>query len=230
MVQKWNTTTYPKPSAATKIPAHVDDNTDGIDTALTHWDGASDPQDSWGSDEQGYLGNSRGAWTGVTGSSLNPKWARWEDLTGGGSYGWRALKLRMLKFLTTPVTVSLSPAGPYSADDALDGTNLQDVTTILDGAGVQDNDDKLVTEILLRIRVQTGASETLGADNAYFVVRQPSSTAEHRVYAQVVNRYAERDVWVPLDSSEQFEWGVYVGGGTASFTVALQLLAFMEEI
>ena len=143
MTAQWDRTVagFPKPGAGTKIPDHLEDNTQGVDSAIS-WNAlATDPDDGWGSSQEGWPWND----IGIVGTSLNPRLARWEDLTGGGSWGWRYLCLRYLKWLTAPQAITFSPAPPYTAD--LVYTDV-DLTTLLNLAGVQDHDDKLVDAVL----------------------------------------------------------------------------------
>jgi hypothetical protein len=225
MVQKWDNASFPKPGASTKIPAHIEDNSDGVDTAVTCNDGTLDPNNGWGSAQLGTMFHARGAISGA--SNTNPRLCLWQDLDGVGTYGWRILCLRYMKFLTAPTSITLSPAGPFAASQTW---TALDLTTVLDGAGVQDNDAKAVTEVLLQAKVKTGASETLGQDNAYAAFRTTGGTNEVRVYANNVDRYEWRQFWLPLDSAESLDWSVTIGGGTASFSLTLELLGFMETV
>lgn len=229
MVQKWDTVSFPKPVAATKLPDHVDDNTDGIDTALTHNDGTSDPSSGagWGAAHRGIILSARGFLTGA--SDTNPKLARWEDKDSGT--GWRLLWTRKIRFATTPVTVSFSPGSPYTSNQAY--TSL-DLSTVLDNANLQGVESgfngKLVTEVVLRVRVKDTGTFS-GGDDAYAKFRGVGMTVEQKVYCAVSGRWNERTLIVPLDAAEALEWGVVVAsGGSPSFTLEAEAIGFMETL
>lgn len=226
MTAKWDRSVagFPKPGASTQICDHTADNTDGVDSAWTDNALATDPAsgESWGSAQVG------AKWLdiGVDGTELNPVFKRWERLTGGGIYGWRTLCLRYVKWLTAPVTVTLSPGGPYTADQAY--TDL-DMTTLLDGAGVQDNDDKVVVGVWLRVMVvDTGTLGTGASNEVWFAVRKKGETVEQKLRCLVSDVVNEATLRVGLDASEIFQWSVQVANTSPSMTVTVELIGFEE--
>lgn len=230
-MQKWNTVGYP----AADITMFGDDAfaaiIQGIDTVATRYSGATDPSTSapvaWGLAEVGKQ------WldTGVTGTAANPVLKEWQQIAvSGPTYGWRIIRRWKSKFLTTPQAVTFIPASAAAADVAYTDVSL---ASLLNTAGVQDasQNECLVRAVWMRIRVRTGASETIpSGDNCYFAVREKGSTTEFKVYPQVAARYVEAQVLVGLNSSEIFQFAVDVGGGTPAFEYEAWMVGFVEEL
>lgn len=229
MSQLYNSTIYPAAGGSGQaISVWGGYVQNGLQTALTHDAGTADPSSgaptTWGASDVGRL------WLDIT-DALNPVWKLWQALTAGPTYGFRTLRYWKTKWLTAPQAVTFSPASPAAADVAAADCDL---TTLLDGAGVQDTSQTAMTvrAAWLRIRVRTGASETITAatDHAYFQVNEKSSTVVQRLYCQVQNRYVEGTFLVPLDSSEIFQFLVKVGGGTPAFEYEAWLVGFAEAM
>ncbi len=201
----------------------------GLDTALTQASGATDPSTgaptAWGSADVGRL------WLDTT-DAANPVLKMWCQLTATPTYGWRTLRIAKVRHLSAPQAVTFTTASPAAADVAWEDVDL---TSLLDGAGVQDTGDNVrkVAAVLLRVRVAAGASETLpgtGSDGCYFAARANGSTQDKRVYPQVADRYVEAEFWTALDSDEIFEFMVDVGGGTPNFRYAAWVVAILEVV
>jgi hypothetical protein len=228
VAQKHNTSGYPAPALTMDGDDYFAGNHNGVLTALTNHSGAPDPSSgapvAWGADEVGRV------WLDTT-DPANPVFKLWQQLSGTPTYGWRTLRYLKTKWLTAPQAVTFSPASPAAADVA--ATDV-DLTTLLDGAGVQDTSQTapVVKGVWLRVRVRTGASETITAatDHAYFQLNEKSSTVVQRLYCQVANRYVERTVFVPLDSGEIFQFLVKVGGGTPAFEYEAWVVGLVEAL
>lgn len=229
MVQKYNTSGFDAPVVGDYGDVIFAGVINGIETALTHDAGTGDPSSgaavAWGANDVGRF------WCDRTDAD-NPVWKVWQQIAAGPTYGWRTMRLRKTKWLTAPETVTFSPASPAAADVA--ATDV-DLSTLLDDGGSGDVQDasQLVSKVVgvwLRIRVRTGASETITAatDHAYFQVNQNGGTVVQRIYCQVANRYMEATVFVPLDTDEIFEFLVKVGGGTAAFEYEAWVIGFQE--
>lgn len=212
----------------------------GVDTALTLCASATDPStgapSTWGVNQVGR------PWldVGVDGTAANPVLKVWCQLTAGPTYGWRRARLRKTKMLATPVAVSaINSQSPASANITLGAAPI-DLTTTLDGAGVQDTGDTARTVIAawLRVRFYGGAAETLGTgatEGPYLAFRKTGATDEQRVHAVAdgagfSQRMVERTIRVELDSGEGFDFGYTGGGGTKGATFEVYLLGFEEEV
>lgn len=195
----------------------------GILTALTRAASNTDPitaaTRTWGESDVGR------PWLDIS-DPLNPIPKTWVKIDNTPTYGWRPDNGRAFFHLTTPASVTLSPAGPHSADVAFTAKDLSADLSALQGS----DDEVLVREVILRVRVRTGASETLvaGSDTAYASFRTTGGTNEQRVYAHAVNRWAEQTIKVPLDSAESLDFAVVVGGGTAAFEVSVEILGYTQ--
>ena len=153
---------FTKPSATTKIPDHTLDNTDGVDAAITHYDATADPQDAaWGAPEQGQLFHDRGAASGA--STTNPLFAKWEDLTGAASYGWRYLCLRYWKFLSTEVALTLTAAQEVTGQMVDRGFEFAQIDPIWKGADVAEVQGAIPAGPVVK-REAIRVAETIGED------------------------------------------------------------------
>lgn len=227
MTQKHNSGAYDAPATTMDMDDFAAAVVGSIETALTHYAGSSDPSTgapaAWGAAEVGYV------WCDTT-DPYTPVWKQWTKLTAGPTYGWRTLRRWKIRWLTTPAAVTFGTASPQAADVAWEDVDL---TALLD-ASCQDAGQVLaaVRAVCLRIRVKTGASETIptdGSDNCYFAVRENGSTTQFNVYPQVARRYTESQVWVGLDAGEIFEFMVDIGGGTAEFAYEAWVVGIAEE-
>lgn len=196
---------------------------DGINTALADYCGSTDPStgESWGADQVGRK------WCDDT-TPANLKFYRWCQLTSAPTYGWRELKVRKAIDVESPPSVTFSPASPAAANVAWTAVDL---TTLLDGAGVQDAAAKAcaVVWVLLYVTVKGGASETIGAANAFIAFRKKGATNQEirvKCYVAAMEHYGI--VPLPLDSGEEFEFKVEVGGGTPAFEYAAKVLSLQE--
>lgn len=229
MTQKWNSGSEPVPAIDDFMDDVVDDLQEGVETAITHDSGSADPSSgapaAWGANDVGRIWHDRT-------DPANPKLKIWQQLSATPTYGWRTLRLLKTRYLGAPQAVTFTTASPAASDVVWEDVNL---TTLLDGAGVQDTSQTAPTvrAVLLKIQVAAGASETLGAtgsDSCYLAVREKGSTQDIRIQPQIADRYFYAYVWVGLDSSEVFQFMVDVGGGTPNFRYAAWVVAIQEEI
>ena len=96
---------------------------------------------------------------GTYGDATNPSLARWEDLDGGGTYGWRHLCIRYINWLLAPVDCLGLFTLPYTTDD-LAGTTL-DLSTLLNSAQPAATQNKRVVEATFYIELSdTGTGYT----------------------------------------------------------------------
>lgn len=226
MTQTYQVSGFPAPATTDFMDVYATRLFNGVETVRTLYAGSSDPSVgapvTWGAADVGVL------WLDTT-DPANPKLKLWQQLSATPTYGWRTLRILKTKYLSTPQAITFSPASPAGADVAFTDVSL---ATLLNGAGAQDAGQTVpvVRAVQLRIRVRTGALETIPAgDNCYFAVREKGSTNEQRVYPQVANRYVESQVWIGLDSSEVFQFAVDVGGGTPAFEYEAWVCAIAEE-
>ena len=222
MVQKYDTASNPPIASGIKLSVFGQRAWDGIDTALTHYAGSSDPSNSWGANHVGIL------WLDTT-DAANPKLKMWCQLTASPSYGWRTLRIGKTKTFQ-PVELTLTPSPKAAANIAW--TTL-DISTQLDAQQDTGQVAADVAAVDLLLRIQPGASETVGADNAYLKVRTSSSwsTFEHRLYAAAQGRWNQTVISrLPLDAAEAFQWGLEVGGGTVDMDYEIWLCGIHEEL
>ena len=131
-------------------------------------------------------------------------------------YGYRPMKLQKVLFPDVGNEITFAPPSPQAANTGWVTLSLKSLLDLLQDAGWT---EPLVGAVRLHILVRTGASETVGATNAYFQVRTPGSTGQPQtVKAQVQNFELYASVLVELDENEQLEWQVVVGGVTPSFS------------
>lgn len=218
-----------RPAMTANISTLLVDHRAGNESAISHYWGSSDPSSgaspAWGVAELGTV------WIDAT-DAQQPVAKIWCKLDATPTYGWRTMRVPKVKWLTATAlasrAITFSPASPATADVAFTAVDL---TTLLDTLQDASQVTHLVVAVLLRIRVRTGASETVPTtDDAYFGVRPTGAGAssQNNVYAQVANRYVETQVWVPLDSNESFDFKVEVGGGTPGFEYAAWIDAIAE--
>lgn len=224
MVQKWRTTTYAVPTSGDFFGDIADKNIDGIETAITHYAGDVDPSTgaSWGVNQVGAY------WLDldVDGTDTDPVLKRWEDLTGGGSYGWRWMRHWRWHYLSAPQSVSFSPGSPYTSDQV--ATDV-DLTTLLDS--VQTNTAKTVVAVLMRVKVvDTGTLGTGSANEVYAEFKKKGDTVVQQVRCLVSNVENEQTIIVGLDASEIFQFAVVVANTSPSFTLEAEVIGYMEEV
>lgn len=196
----------------------------GVNTIATHFYGSTDPSSgaspSWGASEVGRV------WLDGTNTAY-PAHKVWQQLTASGpTYGWRTMRLQKIKRFE-PDDLTLSPSSPASADVSWTGLDLATPLNSLQDSGQVEGQ---VAAVQLRIRVQAGASETFGADDAVFELTHTGWSEVLKFYAPpVASRWGEYLVWVPL-TGEAIRWRVRVGGGTPSFAYAMAICALAEEL
>lgn len=228
MSQAWNTAGAPRPAGTDDVSTYLGLVLGGINAAATCYSGTSDPSvgapSPWGAAEVGSI------WVDTTVPAA-PVLSIWQQLTTGGpTYGWRRLRLPKTVTIADPsaATVTFTSASPAAADVPWEDFDLSALL-----ATYRDADEAKVSLVRLGVRVRTGASETVPTtDDAYIAFRAKGSADAdgERVYAQVANRYVERQVWVSLDASQVAQVKVEVGGGTPAFEYAARLLAFVEMV
>jgi len=205
----------------------------GVETAVSWCSSASDPSTgapvAWGIAEVGR------PWldTGVDGSAAQPVLKVWCQITAGPTYGWRRLRLKKEKRLTTYQAVTaINALSPAVASVAWASYSL---ASILDTAGVQDTGDvaHLVTSVRLRVRFRSGASEVLGTgatETPYLAFRKTGASEETKIHAQVAAREVEQEIEVSLDTSEQLDFKYEAGTGTPGGTWDVYLTTLKEEV
>lgn len=217
---------YPLPAKASQTPTvWASAVEDGLLAVETFFSGTADPSTahSWGATQVGKI------WKDIT-APYSPVWKEWSKLSATPTYGWRTLAFRKVRMLVTPsAAVTFSPASPRTTDVAFTALSLLSLLETVQDSG---QTLSLVAEVILRVRVLADAAETLGADDGYIAFRATGSTAERRVYAPrdggLGGRYEEREVTVPLDSSESIDFAIKVGGGTPSFAYSATIVGFTE--
>jgi len=222
MTQEWRNTSFPVPTASDDFCDRLTDIQSGIESAVTLNAGSADPSTggSWGANQVGAM------WVDTT-TALKPLFSRWELLTGS-TYGWRVLCLHYKKRVVTPSAITFSPASPYTADQAV--TDI-DLTTLLDAAGFQDNDDKVVTAVKIRVTVVDTGTLGTGTSNATWVAfNQKGSTDQQYLYCQVSGVVNAGTMWVGLDSSEVLQFSTQVANTSPSMTVTADVIAFEEVV
>lgn len=230
MARDWNSNAVAKITAGASQDgnAAIGKAKNGIEAALTGMSATADPSAtavvSWGSGEVGY------PWLDITAPG-SPSTYRWQQKSSTGpTYGYRRLRGWKHILVTTPPAAIIDAAGTtaiaYGDDD-------KDLTSTLDGAGIQDTDwnEPLVRAVLLRVRIRFTTNTHPGGDVLYAAFREPSTTNETRIYcSSAVNVWTERDVLVGLDSTETFQYAKDTN--TAGNSVALQvyLRGVFEEV
>lgn len=191
-------------------------------------DYSADPTTGWGNTERGVLLLDDG-WGGAgIGSDLDPRLCVYQKVASAGTNAKRYLSARKLVYATTPAAVTFTPAGPYVADQAY--TDL-DMSALLDGAGFQDYDDLLVTEVVLAVSVvDTGTLGTGAANSTYAMFRKKGTTNEVRVPCQVSGVVNYATILVGVDANEILQWGVVAANTSPSFTLTADLVGFMETL
>lgn len=233
-MQKWDTTGFEIPTDThADICDAVKRIRDGVETIRFNYRGTTDPSLSlsWGAAQVGTRWQDIGS-AGSGASVTNPLYKIWDDLTGGASYGWRIMCLRYMKYLTSPRSIlGLFTGRPWVANVVKTAITL---TTDLDAAGVQDNDAKNVTEVLLRIRAEdTG---TIGGDTEGYIEFRPFGLAAgtNRLYLPAGGRPHEFHFWTRFGADpdfEKLEYLVQVAGTSPSFDLlSADILAFAETL
>jgi len=219
VAQAWDTVADPKPtSGVDNADTWMAALLDGVDAAASRYSGTSDPSSgaSWGAAQVGRQ------WHDTT-DPYNPVDKEWDRFdTGGTDYGWRTdTRVRVYRTTTDPA-VTMPFASPAAADVAWTTLSLATLIGTYQDATFQTSKAKAVE---LYVVLTAGASETLtDATKGYLAFRKKGSTQEHAVFAQVAGRPTTAIVRVPVDSSEELETKIVVGGGTPSlaFSVALR--------
>lgn len=219
----WHTSGLNQPVGTDTIDVYQAGLKDGVNTALAHYTGTSDPSTgaspAWGATEVGRLWNDRT-------DPANPVLRMYTQLTSGPTYGWRTMRSPKLKMLTAPQAVTFTTTSPQTAAVAWEDVSL---ASLLNTAGVQDTGDtaRLVRLVYLRLRCkEAGTIPT--SDAVYLAVREKGSTLAQRLYPQVAGRWVENTLWVGLNTSEVFQFMVDVAAASPSFTYEAEVLGFIE--
>lgn len=224
MAQAWDTAADPQPTSG------VDDADtwmaavlDGVNAATTRYSGTSDPSSGagWGATQVGR------EWLDIT-DPYNPILKEWvRHNTGGTDYSWRKVRYHRVHLTTTDPAVTMPFSTPAAADVAWSTLSLATLIGTYQDATYQ---LAKAVAVELYVKVTAGASETLtDATKGYLAFRKKGSTQEHAVFAQVAGRPVTALVRVPVDSSEELETKVVVGGGTPSFAFTVALRAIYES-
>lgn len=238
MVQAYDSSTGYQADPADALNVLFTRLCNGVEAALSTYYGASDPSSGALPSAWAGAGECGREWydCGVDGTAANPVKKLWCQLTAGPTYGWRKLGQKKTKYLDAPVAVAgINALSGGSADIAIAAISL---ATDLDTVGVPDAGDAAhrVTAVWLRVKFRGGAAETLGTgatETPYLRFRKTGATDEQRIHAQAdgggfTARQTERVIRVPLDASEQLDFGYAGGGGTKApvfdaYIVAIEL-------
>lgn len=214
MVQKWNTAAYPVPTSSTLVGAHLIDCDEGIETAITHYYGTTDPSTgaSWGADEIGTLWYDSTNVIDAGGDDLGLTVKRWEKLTTDPTYGWRTLYTRAYVAVEPNTNkLNLSNQTNVSATDC-------DLTS--------DTSARAVAALL-----QVQVADHTPASGVYAAFRKNGTTTdaqERRVYPQVADLPTCQQVMVELDSGQIFEYSIAAGAGS-TFDLRVDVLGYWER-
>lgn len=221
MTQKHNTSGYDKATTTNDVDVAGAAFINSHETALSRFSGSSDPSVgatvTWGSAEVGYT------WLDTTDVD-SPIEKQWQRLTAGPTYGWRTMRKPKVKWLETPfdaVASTTTAADVVYAD--------KDLTASLDSSG-QDAGQLLPTVRLVCLRIM--ANCTVGAipagDTGYVKVRGKGFTDEHKVHALVAAKPSYQQVWVSLDTTETFQYGVDTNAGAVTIGYEIKVMGFVE--
>lgn len=223
MAGGWDSNGYTIPSsgAGTTFDAVLSKMKDGLNAATSMYAGSVDPSSGagWGADQVGRR------WLD-TSDEYNPvlkEWNRYD--TGGTDYAWRPVNLRRVFVPEPEATVTMPWSSPAAADAGWSTLSLATLIGTKQNATFQSSK---AVEVVLEVELTPGASETLGAANCYLAFRKKGGTGDRRVYAQVAGRPTRAEITVPLDSAEDLETKIVVGGGTPSLAFAVKLVEVRE--
>lgn len=214
MTQQWRTSSYPVPDAATVFSDHLVDLDQGIETAVTHYYGATDPSSgaSWGAAQVGSLWFDSTNSVEAGGDDLGLVVKRWEVLTDDPTYGWRTLGVRSYVALEPNVNkLNLSNQTNVSATDC-------DVTS-----------DTSARAVAVLLQVQ--AADHVPAATVYAAFRKNGTTTdaqERRIYPQVADLPISQQIAVELDSGQIFEYSIAAGAGS-TFDLRVDVLGYWER-
>ncbi len=214
MTQKWDTSTYPKPGVGTVGGDHLIDLDDGVDTAVTHYYGSTDPSSgaSWGAAQLGILWFDSTNSVEAGGDDLGLVVKRWEVLTDTPTYGWRTLNLRSYTPLEPNVNkLNLADQGDVAFTDC-------DLTTETSARAVA---------ALLMVTVEDSAP---GAA-VYVAVRKNGQEADaqtRRVYPQVAGIFNSAMIVVELDAGQVYEYSIEASGAD-TFNLRIDVLGYWER-
>lgn len=214
MTQKWRTSSYTVPVTSTLVGDHLVDLDDGVETALTHYYGDTDPSigASWGADQLGVYWLDSTNVLGNGGDDLGIVVKRWEKLDTTPTYGWRTLGLRSYTPLAAITNkLDLADQGDVAFTDC-------DLTA--------DTSAKAIS-VLLMVSVEDSAP---GA-SVYAAFRKNGVTAdarEIRVYPQVAGIHNTAMVMVDLDAGQVLEYSIEASGAD-TFNLRADIVGYWER-
>jgi hypothetical protein len=213
MVQQWKTSGNTKPIGGTGFGAAGAVWGNGIDTAVTHYYGTTDPSlgNSWGEAELGVLWFDSFNVLGNGGDDLGLVVKRWEKLDAVPTYGWRTLGIRSYTALEPNTNV-------------LDLVGLGDVA--FTGCAVQAQTSVRAVAALLLVTVEDSAPGT----DVYAAFRRPGTVEvrDRRVYPQAAGIPSAALVLVELDQAQTFEYAVEASGAD-TFDLRVDILGYQER-
>jgi hypothetical protein len=214
MTQKWRNSGYAAPDADTVATDAVLDVKDGVDSAVTHYYGTTDPSSgaSWGADQMGILWYDSNNVMSAGGDDLGLVVKRWEKLTTDPTYGWRTLYVRIFVPLAANTNkLNLADQGDVGFTDC-------DLTL--------DTSTRAVAALLM-VTVEDSAP---GA--AYYAAfRKNGVTTDAqtvRVYPQVAGIYNSAMIAVELDSGQIFEYSIEASGAD-TFNLRVDVIGYWER-
>ena len=231
----WNTTGKDIASllgASQSVQVSAGHLIEGIDASLTDTRSASDP--SAGGPGLTWAGGAGGTYdargrfwldVGVDGSEADPMWKRFAQLTAVPGYGFR--KMRVPKVLH--VTSDLDALAVASSAVDVAWTDI-DLTATLD-ASVQDSGDvaRVVRRVLLRLYAKITAGAHPTGLKCYLAVREKSVTDPvHYCTTAILAIPNYLDVWVGLDSGENFQYSVDTNAGGNTVEYGIKILGAEE--
>lgn len=221
MTSKHNTTGHPVPDYTSQDwDVFAGYMQDGLDTALTHFYGASDPSSGaptpWGAAELGTV------WTQDPGggSYTTVDWI-WAELTAG-NYGWRRRRIPKLIWLDTPVE---AVAAASATEAAYGDVSLAAALS----ASVQDSGQSLplVGLVCLRVVITPTAAVAAG-DHCYMKFRKKGTTNEFKCKGIVNGVPSTYQIWVGLDTSEVMQVGYETNAAASGFDFTCHIVGAIE--
>lgn len=222
MAPRWWTSADPRPAIGDGGTALLTDLLDGVDTAITHYSGVSDPSSgaspAWGSDQVGAIWFDTTNMVGAGGDDLGGAWKKWIKIDTVPTYGWEAMNL----FGYVPKEPNVEPLD-VAAQSTTAFTDL-DLNAITGNRAVR---------VRLLIEVKDSGSPGAGV---YVAVRKNGTTTdvnERRIYPQAAGVPVTQVVEVELEAvpgtpSNKLEYEI-AASGAGTFDLRITLLGWWER-
>jgi len=225
MAGGWDSNGYsiPVSGAGTSFDVVLSKVKDGLNASASMYASSVDPSTGagWGSAQVGRR------WLDLT-DEYNPSLKEWHRYSSGGSdYAWRPLTLRR-SFIPEPEAAVTMPWSSPAASTA--GWSTLSLATLI---GTHQNatfQASRAVEVVLSVTLTPGASETPGGAACYIAFRKKGGTGDRRVYGQVAGVTITSEITVPLDSAEDLQTKIVVGGGTPSLAFSVALVEIREAV